>query len=349
VSLEDRIKALIEQSGPMSQPDYMTLCLHDRRSGYYATRPALGQQGDFITAPLVSQMFGELIGLWALETWRGLGAPPNVALVELGPGDGTLMSDMIRVTQRHGWPDRVILVEPSAAMGATQRERLGDRARWVETVDELPRDRPLIVVANEVLDCLPARAFVRTEAGWAERRVGLDAGGHLIFVLTPSALPPSDAPLGAVLERADAQAALAADLATRIAEQGGAALLIDYGRAEPGYGDTLQAVAAHRKVDPLAEPGQADLTVWVDFPAVAQAAQAAAAEVSAVVPQGEFLRRLGIEARAAVLSRARPEHAPTIARQLHRLTAPDQMGELFKAIAIHRPGDPVPPGFETPA
>lgn len=350
MSLEDRLRALIRKSGPLSQPDYMTLCLHDPADGYYAVRPALGRTGDFVTAPGISQMFGELVGLWALETWRRLGSPAHAALVELGPGDATLTRDILRVARPRGWPDCVVLVEPSAPLRALQAEGLADTPVEVEfaaAVTALPRDRPLIVIANEVLDCLPARAYVRTAEGWVERRIGLDADDRLVFVLAPVAAAPfKDAPEGALIEHAPAQAALAAELAHRVLEQGGAALLIDYGRVSPEPGDTLQAVRAHDRSDPLSDPGRSDLTVWAEFDVVAHAVRATGAAVAGPVSQGDWLRRLGIEQRATMLSRARPDQAPIIARQLHRLTAPDQMGALFKALAIYRPGDPVPPGFE---
>jgi SAM-dependent MidA family methyltransferase len=205
----------------------------------------------------------------------------------------------------------------------------------------------LILLANEVLDCIPARQQQRTADGWAERRVGLDADGALALTLRPGAAPDiPDAPVGAIVEHSPAQAAFAAEVAHRVVEQGGVALLIDYGRTRPEPGDTLQAVRRHAKVDPLATPGEADLTMWAEFDVVADAGRAEGAAVHGPIPQATLLRRLGIEARAAVLSRSRPDQAPVIARQLHRLTAPEQMGTLFKAIAISHPSFPVPPGFE---
>jgi SAM-dependent MidA family methyltransferase len=350
MSLKDRLKAQIAQAGPIDLAAFMARCLHDPLDGYYATRPALGERGDFVTAPLVSQMFGELIGVWLIETWRTLGAPPRVVLAEAGPGDGTLMADVLRAGRldpafraaAEPW-----LIEVSEPLRRRQAERLADAGpRWAASLPDLPADAPLLLVANEFIDCLPARQFQRTPRGWAERVVGLDEAGELAFGLRPAAFS-ADAPVGAVIERSAAQEAFAAELADRLVRQGGAALLIDYGRAAPGPGDTLQAVARHAKVCPLAAPGEADLTVHADFPAVLAAARGAGAS-AALLTQGDFLRRLGVETRAAALQRARPDRAKAIARQLDRLVAPGQMGELFKAAAIWT-GPVAPPAFEEAA
>lgn len=355
MSLRERLAAQIAAAGPLTIAQYMTACLHDPDFGYYATRPALGEAGDFVTAPLVSQMFGELIGLWAVEAWSRLGRPAPFRLVEIGPGDGTLMSDMLRAARLA--PEflaaaEVWLVEVSAPLRAAQRGKLGDEVRWSASLGEVPGDAPLVLVANELLDCLPARQWVRTARGWAERLVGLSEDGALAFALGGEAPPfPSgwarEAP-GDVLEVSPAQAAFGEEVAARLVRDRGAALLIDYGRAEPGPGDTLQALRRHEKLDPLASPGEADLTVHADFPAVLAAAARQGAVAAPLLTQGEFLRRLGIETRAAALARARPDRAAQIGRQLERLTGADQMGELFKAACIHSPGW-TPPGFETPA
>ena len=343
----------IALDGPLTMAEFVAACLHDPRHGYYATRPSLGPHGDFITAPLVSQMFGELVGAWVAEIWRQMGAPARVRLVELGPGEGALMEDALRVL-RHvpGLTDaaELWLVEPSRPLRALQAERLAPaRPRVADALAEVPAGAPLILVANEVFDCLPARQFVRTTEGWAERRVGLDAEDQLAFGLSqpPSGAAdelPEDAPLGAVAERSPAQTALAAGIGARVAEEGGAALVIDYGRDRPGFGDTLQALSRHTRVDPLSSAGAADLTMHVDFPALAGAARAQGAAVSPIISQRAFLRSLGVEARAAALARSRPDRAEVIARQLHRLIALDQMGELFKVVSIHSPGLD-PPGF----
>ncbi|HXQ13255.1 MAG TPA: SAM-dependent methyltransferase [Caulobacteraceae bacterium] len=350
MSLGGRLAAEIAAEGPIDVAAFMTRCLHDPLDGYYATRPALGERGDFITAPLVSQMFGELIGLWLIETWRGLGSPARCVLAEAGPGDGTLMSDILRASRlvpAFRAAIEVWLIEASAPLQASQAERLSDASpRWAASLGDLPSDAPLLLVANEFLDCLPARQFQRTASGWAERVIGLDDAGRLAFGLRPAPVRLGEAPLGTIVERSPAQEAFATDLATRLSQQGGAALLVDYGRDAPGCGDTLQALAGHRKVDVLESPGAADLTVQADFPAVLSAAHAAGA-AAALLTQAEFLRRLGVEARASALAKARPDRSETIARQLQRLTAPDQMGQLFKVAAIW--SGPVPPAFEDAA
>jgi NADH dehydrogenase [ubiquinone] 1 alpha subcomplex assembly factor 7 len=352
MSLLDRLKAQIAQDGPIGVPEFFTRCLHDPRDGYYATRPDLGAGGDFITAPLVSQMFGELIGLWAIETWTRLGRPAPFRLVEMGPGDGTLMSDLLRAGKLA--PDflaaaQVWLVEVSGPLRARQAAKLGDTPRWAGRLDEVPGGAPMILVANELLDCLPARQFVRTEGGWAALAFGLRA----LSAQRPStgfAGPPppegeESLPPGAVLESSPAQAALASDIAHRLVTDGGAALLIDYGRDRPEAGDTLQAIQDHTKVDPLATAGLADLTVWADFPAVVDAARAAGAKAGPVITQAAFLTALGIEARAEALSAARPDRAGQVARQLDRLVGKAQMGALFKVACLCAP-DLSPPLFE---
>ena len=354
MTLADRLKAQIACDGPLTIAQYMTACLHDPRDGYYATRPALGEGGDFITAPLVSQMFGELLGLWAADVWMRLDRPDRVLLVEVGPGDGTLMSDMLRAARlAPGFLDAAFLalVETSEPLIDLQRRCLAGGAlepHWAGSLADLPAEAPVILVANELLDCLPARQFVRTERGWAERMVGLDAAGELAFGLASRPLDRvlPEAPVGAIVEVSAAQEAFGGTLGALLVRQGGAALLIDYGRARFGFGDTLQAVHAHQKVGVLEAPGVADLTVHADFPAVAAAARRAGASASAILTQGELLARLGVHQRAEALMQARPDRAPVVQRQLARLTAPDQMGSLFKALAVYAPPELVPPGFE---
>lgn len=356
MSLKARLAREIALTGPMTVADYVTRCLHDPEGGYYATRPALGEGGDFITAPMVSQMFGELIGLWAVELWSRLGAPDRFRLVEVGPGDGTLMADALRAA-RLAPPFLeacdLVLIEPSGPLRDLQAKRLADgdvEPRWVSGLDKVETDAPVILIANEVLDCLPARQFVKTEDGWAERRVGVDDDGGLVFGLVkPSAgfvKPGFEVATGQVIELAEAQGAFGRSVGELVKAATGAALLIDYGRARPEAGDTLQALHRHRKVDPLAEPGQADLTQWADFPTVLEAAVRAGADVTGCMGQGEFLGLLGIEARAERLKEGRPDAAAIIDRQLNRLTAPDQMGDLFKAAAVFAPHGLVVPGWE---
>jgi len=349
MSLRERLETLIAESGPISVAQFMTACLYDPQDGYYATRPALGPAGDFITAPLISQMFGELIGVWAAAAWELMGRPERFRLVEMGPGDGTLMSDVLRAVRlAPGFLEaaEVWLVEVSEPLKAQQAEKLDGAVRWATTLDEVPGGAPLILVANELLDCLPTRQFVRTAVGWAEQVIGLDDKGRLAFGLaaTPAQGLLPDAAEGAVFEQSAPQASLGAALGRRIAADGGAALLIDYGRAEPGFGDTLQALRRHEKVDPLACPGEADLTVHADFPAVLAAARGQGA-ATAVLTQAAFLANMGIGARAEALLRARPDRSASLGRQLHRLVGADEMGELFKAACIHSPGW-TPPAFE---
>ena len=357
MSLKERLTAEIAATGPVSVADYMARCLFDPRDGYYAVRPELGEDGDFITAPLVSQMFGELVGLWAVETWVGLGRPGRFRLIEMGPGDGTLMGDALRAAALA--PDfmaaaELWLIEPSDPLREMQRAALAEAAlapTWTPELDAVPPGAPIVLIANELLDCLPARQFVRTPKGWAERMVGLDQAGALAFGLQPVLMPdgaPEDLEPGVVWEASSAQAVLGAEVGERIAADGGAALFVDYGRAQPEPGDTLQALRRHARVSPLAEPGAADMTVWADFPAFRAGAEAAGA-MTGLLTQGEFLRRLGVFERAAALSAARPDRADAIARQLARLVEPEQMGELFKACAVWEAGRPPPPAFEDAA
>ena len=354
MSLKDRLIARIRATGPMTVAEYMTACLHDPHDGYYATRPALGEDGDFITAPMISQMFGELIGLWAVETWRGMGAPARVLLAEAGPGTGVLVQDALRAARLDpGFiaAAELWLIETSAPLTALQRERLAGaplKPNWAAGLEGLPSGAPMILIANELLDCLPARQFVRVETGWAERMVGLDEVGELVFGLAPrDDLPPaSNAPLGAMVEISEAQTVFTASLASRLRQHGGAALLMDYGRDQRGVGDTFQALHRHRKVDPLASPGEADLTAHVDFPSFMAAARAAGGLAPPVRTQRALLCALGAEIRALALARSRPDRADLIGRQLDRLISPEQMGHLFKAAVIHSKGVAVP-GFET--
>ncbi|MFC3080078.1 class I SAM-dependent methyltransferase [Phenylobacterium terrae] len=348
MSLAQRLAAQIRAGGPMTIAQYMTACLHDPQDGYYATRPALGADGDFITAPLVSQMFGELVGAWLVACWERLGRPAPFRLVEMGPGDGTLMSDILRLARlapEFAAAADLWLVEVSAPLREAQARRLEGAAvvpKWAGALADVPGGAPLLLVANELLDCLPARQYVMTPQGWAERLVGLDADGRLAFGLTPSpGAGPEAAPEGAIFERSLAQEALGAEIGERIARDGGVGLLIDYGRDRPEFGDTLQALKRHRKQPALACPGGADLTVHADFPAVLAAARQAGSAAH-VLTQGEFLRRLGLDHRAAALARSRPDRADEIARQRDRLASPEGMGELFKAAAIASPGWAVP-------
>lgn len=353
MSLLERLKAEIAQDGPISVAAYMTRCLHDPLDGYYATRPALGERGDFITAPLVSQMFGELLGLWAAEMWAAMGSPPRVRLVELGPGDGTMMSDMLRAAKAApGFlaAAEVWLVDQSDPLRAAQARTLKEHdIRWAARLEELPADLPLIILGNEFLDCLPVNQFVNTAGGWRERRVGLSEDGALVFGLSRGLALPVEGnhPLGAVCAKSAALADAALAISRLIAAAPCAALLIDYGAADDRFGDTLQALRGHAKEDPLAHPGEADLTVRVDFGAFMETAADAGAQAQ-LTTQADFLRALGIEARAAALAARNPDRASLVARQLERLIDDEQMGQLFKVCCLHAPGLS-PPGFEAEA
>lgn len=330
---------------------YMDLCLNDPGDGYYAVRPKLGEDGDFITAPLVSQMFGELLGLWAVQCWRGLGGPRRFVLAEMGPGDGALMRDALRAARLA--PDflaaaQVRLVETSAPLRALQVHALADVSldiAWTDRLQALP-EGPLILIGNECLDCLPIRQAVRTAGGWRERLVGLDSGDRLGFVPGPplegAAWPGA---IGEVREWSPALEALGGEIGARIAAQTGAAVFIDYGRDQPGPGDTLQALRGHVRRSPFDHPGEADLTAHVDFPAFLAAASAAGANVERPLAQGEFLLSLGLAARAAALCQAHPERADVIGRQVRRLVDSRAMGRLFKVACIHA-GGPRPAGWE---
>lgn len=335
-------RRLIEQitlDGPISVADYMTRCLLDPQDGYYTRHVKLGADGDFLTAPLVSQMFGEMIGVWAAEIWRGLGSPAAFTLTEIGGGDGTLMRDVLRVMARvPGLSEaaQVVMIEASAPLRAQQAAIPG--VRHVEALDAIDASRPVILIGNEILDCLPARQFVKTGKGWHERRVGL-IDGDLGFGLAeagPDFAPPFEAPEGEIIEISTAQVRFAEQAAALLRQASGAALLIDYGRDAPGTGDTLQALHRHQKTGPLAAPGEHDLTMWADFPAVAAAARAGGVK-AALTTQGDFLRALGIEARFEALRQHNPDKAASLQRQLSRLTARGQMGDLFKVLSLGFP------------
>uniref|UniRef100_UPI003561A871 class I SAM-dependent methyltransferase n=1 Tax=Phaeovulum sp. TaxID=2934796 RepID=UPI003561A871 len=322
--------------------------------GYYTTHDPLGAAGDFITAPEISQMFGEVLGLALAQTWLDQGAPARIVLAEPGPGRGTLMADILHVTARvpgFAGAAEVHLLEASPTLRAMQAKKLAPVVpHWHNSLSDLP-EAPLYLIANEFLDALPIRQFVRAEEGWAERHVGLDAEGHLVFGLAPpqpfAALAHrlADTRPGDVVETCAAAEAAVAEVARHIAAHGGAAIFIDYGGWE-SLGDTFQALRAHKPCDPLAAPGEADLTAHVAFAPLARAARAAGAAVTALVPQGVLLEQLGITERAQRLARGLTGTALDNHIAAHqRLTHPQEMGNLFKAIAIHPLGAPPPAGF----
>ena len=359
--LETEIRARIVAHGPIPVAEYMALCLGHPRYGYYVTRDPFGARGDFITAPEVSQMFGEVLGVWMAAVWQQMGAPARVRIVELGPGRGTLMSDALRAAKvLPGLLDAasVHLVEISPALKAKQQQTLRGVApplSWHASLDAVP-EGPAIVIANEFFDALPVHQAVKTPGGWCERRVGID-GDKLVFTPAAEPLAGLDARLpasareaadGAIFEWRDDGAARA--LGARLTQQGGAALVIDYGHVATAIGDTLQALGGHAFADPLATPGALDLTAHVDFAALMRAVIAAGAAAFGPISQGELLRRLGIAARAAKLKeKAAPDIAAQIDAAVARLTGTGrtEMGTLFKAAAFAHPKLGAPPAFES--
>ncbi len=347
MSLRAKLIEHIREAGPITVAEFMASCLYDPESGYYATRPAIGgETADFLTAPESSQMFGELIGLWCAHEWDALGKPA-FNLIELGPGRGVLMQDALRATQRiEGFHDatNVVFVETSESLRDAQEARVAN-ADWAQRLDDAPPG-PSLMIANEFLDCLPIRQFVRDEDGWREKLVGLSDSDELTFGLSAELpAPDSDDEIGAVREIAPALPALIYEIEQRLHAAPGRALIIDYGYLRPEGADTLQALSRHKKVDPLTAPGEADLTSHVDFAAIVRLAEEAGLTVAGPAPQGYFLRALGLELRAKTLSDANPQRAERIAREVHRLTHPDEMGLLFKAICLSSPNLPPPAGF----
>ncbi len=356
--LGELIARRIRATGPITVAEFMAEALQHPRLGYYTTRDPLGAAGDFITAPEVSQAFGELIGLWCAETWELMGRPDPVLLVELGPGRGTLMADALRalaVAPSFRRALHVHLVETSPALQSAQAKTLAAAApSWHESLEAVP-SAPALLIANEFLDALPIRQFVRRRDGWHERRIGLGPDGHaLVFALDPGVgpaaalIPPrlAAAPEGSIAEICPTAISLAQDLARRLTRDGGAALFIDYGHAASVCGDTLQAVRQHRYHPVLDSPGSADLTAHVDFEAFAAAARGAGARVCGPVSQGEFLRALGIETRLRQLqAKASPEAGMRLERGVHRLIDGAEMGTLFKVLALMHPDMPTPAGF----
>lgn len=337
---------MIASQGPIPVSDYMALA----NAHYYATRDPLGAAGDFITAPEISQMFGELIGLALADLWDRAGRPEGVRYVELGPGRGTLAADALRAMRAAGLEPEIHFVETSPVLRAAQAERV-PHARWHDDLGTLPDDGPILAVANEFFDALPVRQLIATGTGWSERLVTLDGDRF-----APAAGPPVPAaavpdPIraalsGTVLEASPAALAYARLLAHRINMQGGAALIVDYGHDRACAGETLQAVRMHDYADPWIEPGEADLTAHVDFEALGRAAAEAGIRVQGPVAQGDWLGRLGIQARAEALAAAAPDRSEEVRAALDRLVLPGQMGRLFRVMGLSAPTWPAPEGFQ---
>jgi SAM-dependent MidA family methyltransferase len=358
--LESEIRRLIAVAGPMPLADYMRLALTHPQYGYYNTHDPIGAAGDFITAPEISQMFGELIGVWMVAVWQQMGSPENVRVIELGPGHGTLIIDALRAAKiAKDFLAAIVLhfVEISPKLKDQQQRRLeplGMPMLWHTALSEVPAG-PSIIVANEFIDALPVHQAIKQADGWHERVIDVSPEGNLVLSAAREPLRHFETtlprqfrqpPAGSIYEwRSDT---IALEIGRRVRNEG-AALIIDYGHTRQGLGDSLQAVAGHSFSDPLRTPGQADLTAHVDFMAFAQSAEIIGARIHGPVSQRDFLQRLGIEQRAAALkARATREKGEEIDRALSRLTASgsDSMGELFKVLAITDPKLGPPPGFE---
>jgi NADH dehydrogenase [ubiquinone] 1 alpha subcomplex assembly factor 7 len=358
--LEVEIRRRIAGGGPIAVAPYMELCLTHPERGYYTSGDPFGVHGDFVTAPEISQMFGELVGLWAAAVWRVMESPERFHLVELGPGRGTMMNDVLRVAKvMPGFRAAIALhmIEISPALERLQRQALSAAdvpMSWHRSIEDVP-DGPLIVLANEFFDALPIHQAVMCADGWHQRVIKIGEDDRFQFGTERDPIPLFDkllprnlgtAKIGDIFEwRADN---IALEIGRRVVRFGGAALIIDYGHVESAIGDTLQAVGRHHVADPLLTPGEVDLTAHVDFQALAQAAEGMGARVHGPVPQGVLLRRLGIAQRAAALkASAPPDYAATIEAALTRLTDEDRtgMGRLFKALAVSDPKLDALPGF----
>ncbi len=359
--LEERLIDLIKLKGPISIADYMSDALGHPHEGYYMQKSPIGADGDFTTAPEISQVFGEIIGLWLVEAWQAMGSPANFNLIELGPGRGVLMADILRAARlRPGFARaaQVWLLESSGRLRLEQQKRLkGTEAKplWADEFADIP-PAPSLIVANEFFDCLPIRQFERVKSGWRERLVGLDEKEErLAFTLGLVPPPPefnlpdiSECAIGDVFEISLEAKAFAAEICKILTEQGGHALIFDYGHMQRGFGDTLQAVRNHKYWPPLASPGRADITAHVDFEMLAGVAIEAGANAHGPVTQGRFLDRLGLALRVEALCKGQPpEKANAIRAGAARIASPGAMGEIFKVICLSSPSLPAPAGFET--
>jgi SAM-dependent MidA family methyltransferase len=357
--LLSEIKKLIKSSGPMPVWRYMELCLMHPKHGYYLSRDPLGREGDFTTAPEVSQMFGELLGLWAASVWKAIGSPPLLRLIEIGPGRGTMTADALRalrVLPPLYQALSIHLVEVNPVLREKQKATLSGTRNltWHDTIDDVP-DGPSVIFANEYFDVLPIHQAVKRENGWHERTVELDDSGKLAFGAGSEPIPRFEvllppwvraAPVGAVFEwRPDAEIM---KIASRVRDQEGAALVIDYGHLRSDAGDTFQAIARHSFADPLKNPGEADVTAHVDFQALVRATEDLGARVHGPVSQGDFLKRLGIETRAvSLMAKASHEVSEDVAGALKRLIGGGSsgMGQMFKVLGISEPNLTTLAGF----
>ena len=344
--LAARLAKQIEASGPISIAEYM----REANAAYYAKGDPFGADGDFVTAPEISQMFGELVGLWLADMWLRSGSIDGVNLVELGPGRGSLMADVLRATAKFGFTPAVHFVETSDALRSVQL-RAVPNAIHHHSLETLPNAGPLLVIANEFFDALPVRQFVATQSGWRERVVARDRGSKFVAMPGTRAVDhmiPAEiraAPSPSIYETSPDTSEILFDLSRRLHAQNGALLVIDYGYALPGMGSTLQAVKAHDYADPFINPGEHDLTAHVNFPEIVNLAQMQNLRVSGLVEQGSWLQALGIDMRASQLAAAAPERAQDVMEMRDRLIEPAQMGSLFKVLAISSEDWPEPDGF----
>lgn len=352
-ALADILAEHIRTNGPLPVAAYMGLCLGHPEHGYYMKQVPFGREGDFTTAPEISQVFGELIGLHLADVWMRAGAPAPVQLVELGPGRGTLMADILRATK--GVPGfhaalSVTFVEMSPVLRAEQKARVPN-ATWADRLADIPAGQPLLLVANEFFDALPARQLIRTARGWQERHVALEGNrfvpvvpedAPLLDALVPASL--RDAPEGSFYELLGGEEEVTL-ISQRLAQDGGAALIIDYGHARHSLGDTLQAMRKHAYADPFEAPGDADLTVHVDFEQIIERA-GRAVRILGPVGQGRFLRALGLDIRTAILAKSNPPKAEALVTASRRLADVDQMGALFKVLSLSSPAWPAPAGLD---
>jgi len=357
--LEAILKQMILAGGPLRLDHYMGLCLSHPAHGYYMQGDPFGARGDFVTAPEISQMFGELIGVWSVHVWQSMGAPRHLRLIELGPGRGTLMADLTRTARRLtglGSDEiSVHLIEMSPALRQAQAARLaGQNVAWHDGIDTVP-DGPAILIANEFFDALPVRQWQFSNGAWAERCIGLDGADRLAIGLRPGSTPPAeslppDPPFeGAIIEYSEIQARIATEIGERVSSQNGAALIIDYGHLG-GYGDTVQALSKHRFVSPLARPGLVDITAHVNFIALGTVLKQSGAAVAGPITQGDYLGAMGLTERALRLkSSADAKQQKEIDSAVQRLageTHATGMGRLFKVLAARHPALPVPHPFQ---
>ena len=344
-SLAQRLSTAIDETGPISLAKFMAAA----NTHYYATRDPLGVQGDFTTAPEISQMFGELVGLSLADMWMRAGKP-KAHYVELGPGRGTLASDAMRAMGQFEFAPVVHFVETSPVLRAKQAEA-ALHACWHDNVGTLPSDAPLLIIANEFFDALPIHQIVRREDGWRQNMVAFEAdrftlkeGPTVPLAIVPDIL--SESPIGSVIETCPEAVDIMRQLCQRIGEQGGVMIVIDYGYDGPAIGDTLQAVTAHAFANPFEEPGERDLTAHVDFTTLGAMAELCGVAVHGPIDQGLWLARLGLRERAVALSLAQPERSAEIMAASRRLADPDAMGRLFRVMAVTSGDWPIPAGFE---